>query len=131
MTQISMLCDFLFNEGKGELCMSKETLKELQTGVTKLARTNKDFVQAMMNLSEMAAKDGALSRKMKKLIFVALSVQQHCSYCIAHHVHDAMEAGATAEEIYEAAQVAVAMGGGPSLAYTATLVRQAVESFSG
>ncbi|MFP4034287.1 MAG: carboxymuconolactone decarboxylase family protein [Desulfovermiculus sp.] len=111
--------------------MSKETLKELQTGVTKLARTQKDFVRAMMNLSEMAAQDGALPRKMKKLIFVALSVQQKCSYCIAHHVHDAMDAGATAEEIYEAAQVAVAMGGGPSLAYTATLVQQAVESFSG
>ncbi|MFW6142859.1 MAG: hypothetical protein ACOC39_01345 [Desulfovermiculus sp.] len=42
-----------------------------------------------------------------------------------------MDAGATAEEIYEAAQVAVAMGGGPRLAYTATLVQQAVESFSG
>ncbi|MFW5819051.1 MAG: carboxymuconolactone decarboxylase family protein [Desulfovermiculus sp.] len=111
--------------------MSKETLKELQTGVTKLARTQKDFVRAMMNLSEMAAQDGALPRKMKKLIFVALSVQQQCGYCIAHHVHDAMDAGATAEEIYEAAQVAVAMGGGPSLAYTATLVQQAVESFSG
>ena len=110
--------------------MSQETLKELQTGVTKLARTHKDFVQSMMRLSEMAAQDGALPRKMKKLIFVALAVQQHCSYCIAHHVHDALEAGATAEEIYEAAQVAVAMGGGPSLAYTATHVREAVESFS-
>ncbi|MFW6142858.1 MAG: carboxymuconolactone decarboxylase family protein [Desulfovermiculus sp.] len=64
--------------------MSKETLKELQTGVTKLARTQKDFVRAMMNPSEMAAQDGALPRKMKKLIFVALSVQQQCSYCIAH-----------------------------------------------
>jgi AhpD family alkylhydroperoxidase len=110
--------------------MSKQMLKELQTGVTKLARTNKDFVQAMMNLSEMAAQDGALPRKMKKLIFVALAVQQKCSYCIAHHVHGALEAGATAEEIYEASQVAVAMGGGPSLAYTATLVREALESFT-
>jgi AhpD family alkylhydroperoxidase len=110
--------------------MTQQVLKELQTGVTKLARTNKDFVQAMMNLSEMAAQDGALPRKMKELIFVALAVQQHCSYCIAHHVHGAMQAGATAEEIFEAAQVAVAMGGGPSLAYTATQVREAVESFS-
>ena len=110
--------------------MSKQTLKDLQTGVTKLARTNGDFVRAMMNLSEMAAEDGALPKKMKKLIFVALAVQQHCGYCIAHHVHDALQEGATAEEIYEAAQVAVAMGGGPSLAYTATLVREAVESFS-
>ncbi|WP_027370086.1 carboxymuconolactone decarboxylase family protein [Desulfovermiculus halophilus] len=110
--------------------MSQETLKELQTGITKLARTNKDMVRAMMNLSETAAREGALPRKMKKLIFVALAVQQRCSYCISHHVHDALESGATAEEIYEAAEVAVAMGGGPSLAYTATLVREAVESFA-
>lgn len=111
--------------------MSKETLNELQNGINKLARSNKKFVQAMMDLSEMAAQDGALSRKMKKLIFVAMAVQQRCEYCIAHHVHDALNAGASAEEIYEATQVAVAMGGGPNLAYTATKVQEAIESFSG
>jgi len=42
-----------------------------------------------------------------------------------------MQAGATAEEIYEIAQVAVAMGGGPKLAYTVTHVQDAVDSFSG
>ncbi len=111
--------------------MTQEKLDTLQTGIKKLARSNGELVRSMMNLSEMAAKDGALSRKMKKLVFVALAIQQHCEYCIAHHVHEAMQAGATAEEIYEIAQVAVAMGGGPNLAYTATHVQDAVESFSG
>ena len=111
--------------------MSQETLNTLQSGIKKLSRSNGEFVRSMMNLSEMAAKDGALSGKMKKLVFVALSIQQRCEYCIVHHVHDAMQAGATAEEVYEVAQVAVAMGGGPSLAYTATYVQDAVDSFSG
>lgn len=111
--------------------MTQEKLDTLQTGIKKLASSNPELVRSMMNLSEMAAKDGALSRKMKKLVFVALAIQQHCEYCIAHHVHEAMQAGATAEEIYEIAQVAVAMGGGPNLAYTATHVQDAVESFSG
>jgi len=111
--------------------MSQETLQTLQSGVNKLAKKNTSLVRAMMNLSEEASKDGALSRKMKKLIFIALAVQQHCEYCIAHHVHEAMQAGATPEEIYEASHVAIAMGGGPSLAYTATALQQAVESFQG
>ena len=110
--------------------MTQEKLDKLQTGIKKLARSNGELVRSMMNLSEIAAKEGALSRKMKKLVFVALAIQQNCEYCIALHVHEALEAGATAEEIYEVAQVAVAMGGGPSLAYTATCVQDAVESFS-
>ena len=111
--------------------MSQETLKDLQSGIHKLARSQGEFVRSMMNLSEMASQDGALSRKMKKLVFVALAIQQQCEYCIVHHVHEAMQAGATAEEIYEVSQVAIAMGGGPKFAYTATHVQDAIESFSG
>ena len=110
--------------------MSQEALKELQSGIATLAKKNGNFVRKMMDLSEEAAKDGALTRKMKKLIFVALAVNQNCHHCIAHHVHDALEAGNTPEEILEACQVATVMGGGPNLALTATAVQEAIASFS-
>ena len=110
--------------------MSQEALKELQSGIAKLSETHGSFVQKMMDLSEEAAKDGALPRKMKKLIFVALAVNQNCHHCIAHHVHDALKAGATSEEILEVCQVAAVMGGGPNLALTATAVQEAIAAFS-
>lgn len=111
--------------------MSQKTLQDLQAGIGKFSSTNGKFVKTMMDLGEMAAQDGSLSKKVKELIFVALAIQQKCEYCIAHHVQNAMQSGASAEEINEAAQVAIAMGGGPSLAYTATKVQDAIGSFSG
>jgi len=40
-----------------------------------------------------------------------------------------MEAGAVREEILEAAMVAVAFGGGPSIAYTVTLLKECIDEF--
>jgi AhpD family alkylhydroperoxidase len=82
-----------------------------------------------MNLAEEISQDGFLSKKVKGLIFIALAINNRCNHCIAHHVNDALQAGASKEEIYEAAQVAVVMGGGPSMAYTATVLNNALESF--
>ncbi|HMB30789.1 MAG TPA: carboxymuconolactone decarboxylase family protein [Desulfohalobiaceae bacterium] len=109
--------------------MSNQYLDRLNTGITTLAKTNPSFVRNMINLSEEAAKDGVLNRKTKKLIFVALAISQRCEFCIAHHVYDALEAGANKEEILEAGQVAVAMGGGPNLAYLSTVLQDVLTSF--
>ena len=73
--------------------------------------------------------EGALSTKTKELISVALSVVQRCDACIAFHVKNAFEAGASKDEIIEACFVAVAMGGGPALAYL-RLVLKAIDEFS-
>ena len=52
-----------------------------------------------------------------------------CEYCIVYHVYKAYEAGATREEIIEAAMIAVAFGGGPSMAYSVTTLMDAVNEF--
>jgi len=111
--------------------MSQEMGRQLQDGIQQLASSHGDMVRGMMHLSQKAGQEGAVSATTKKLIFIALAVQQKCSYCIVHHVHEALQAGLSREEILEATQVAVAMGGGPSLAYTATEVQRALDSFQG
>ncbi len=40
-----------------------------------------------------------------------------CDGCIAYHVHDAVDAGASRQELIETIGVAVMMGGGPSVVY--------------
>jgi alkylhydroperoxidase/carboxymuconolactone decarboxylase family protein YurZ len=47
----------------------------------------------------------------------------------AYHVHDALEAGATRQEIAETVGVAVMMGGGPSVVYGCQAL-EALDEFS-
>jgi len=70
-----------------------------------------------------------LDVKIKELISVAIGVFSRCEYCIAFHVYKALEEGATRDEIMEAAMVAVAFGGGPTMAYSTTLVRDSIDEF--
>lgn len=56
----------------------------------------------------------ALDNKYKELIAVALSVSRCCIPCLANHTKNAIEAGATREEVIDAAQIGIEFGGGPS-----------------
>ncbi len=58
-----------------------------------------------------AYKDGALSRKVKRLIALAMGLQAGCTRCVIGQTKDAVEAGATRAEILEAVSIAVVMGG--------------------
>lgn len=73
---------------------------------------------------------GALDAKTKELMALAISVVIRCDDCIAYHIHDAIEAGATREELADAIGVAVLMGGGPGMIY-ATHAIEAVDQFLG
>jgi AhpD family alkylhydroperoxidase len=70
-------------------------------------------------LHQSAVADGALSVRTKELIALAIAVAVRCDGCIAYHVHDALNAGATRDQIAETIGVAVFMGGGPALMYGA------------
>ena len=59
-------------------------------------------------------KDGALSLREKELVALGIGVAQRCTPCIAAHTKKCLDAGATKEQIFEAASVAVVMNGGPA-----------------
>ncbi len=75
------------------------------------------FVQSFMGFFRATEGPGALDRKTKELISIALSVKSQCPYCIAFHTKNAIAEGATKAEIIEAAMVATLMGGGPCVSY--------------
>ena len=60
---------------------------------------------AFMNLRSEIMKEGALSAKNKTLIALASAAALQCDYCIEFHKGLAMSAGATKEEMLEAAAV--------------------------
>lgn len=108
----------------------REMLNNFMNGLNETGKTNGEQVSAFMGLLGAAYKPAATDLKTKELISVGIAVFSRCEYCIAFHVFKALEAGASREEIMEAAMVAVAFGGGPSMAYSVTLVRECVAEFA-
>ncbi|MHC1748190.1 MAG: carboxymuconolactone decarboxylase family protein [Cellulosilyticaceae bacterium] len=107
----------------------REMLNAFMGGLQEVSQTNEEHVNAFMNLLGTTYKDGSLETKTKELISVAVAAYNRCEYCIVFHVYKALEAGAKREEIMEAAMVAVAFGGGPSMAYTVTLLKDSLDEF--
>ncbi len=107
----------------------REILNDFVNGLGKLAETNPDQVNAFMGLLGAAYEPKALDLKTKEMISVAIGCYNRCDYCIVYHSYKAFEAGATKEEIIEAAMVSVAFGGGPSMAYSVTLLNACILEF--
>lgn len=78
-----------------------------------------DVMKGFHDLGRAATHAGALDPKTKELIAVALAVAGHCDPCIGFHVKAYVRHGGTKRELAEALGMAVYMGGGPSLMYTA------------
>src|SRR6185295_11127532 len=68
---------------------------------------------AWLNLNKICAReDGAVPRKYRELIAVAVAVTTQCPYCIEAHAKAAKAAGASKEELVETAFVAAALRAG-------------------
>lgn len=106
-----------------------DVLNEVNGSLGMLKEKHPEFMKAFHGFMVESEKEGALPAKTKELISVALSVAKQCKWCIAFHVKNALDAGATPEELMEVCFVAALMGGGPSLMY-AQLVAKAIEDFS-
>jgi AhpD family alkylhydroperoxidase len=94
-----------------------EHYEEMRELMGKLGRDIPKTMGAFSQLHQANAGDGVLSAKDKELIALGIAIAVHCDGCIAFHIHDALAAGASREEITEAIGVAVLMGGGPSVMY--------------
>lgn len=81
------------------------------------------------DLAKAASLDGALDKKTKELIALALGVAAHCDACIGFHVQTLVKLGATKAELEDALGMAIYMGGGPSLMYSANALA-AFDEFS-
>ncbi len=106
--------------------MATGTYREITGGVSKnLATLRADLPEVMKGFGDLAAaatKDGALDKKTKELIALALGVAAHCDACIGFHTAALVKLGATKAEVEEALGMAVYMGGGPSLMYAANAI---------
>jgi len=107
----------------------KQKLDEVHNTVQSLMRDYPEQTGPFMRFLNKVSTGGSLDAKTKELMSIALSVACKCEWCIAFHVKNALDAGATRQEIMEASFVAVLMCGGPGLMYLKPVI-DAVDEFS-
>lgn len=90
---------------------------DLNKAMKRLGNRLPDTMKAFTDLHGASTANGALSKKTKELIALSIAISVRCDGCIAYHVHDSLQSGASSEEIMETIGVAVMMGGGPSVVY--------------
>jgi AhpD family alkylhydroperoxidase len=105
-----------------------ERLHEIKQYMGKFFSAHPKVGEAFSGLHTNASTSGELDQKTKELIALAIAVVTHCDDCISFHTHDALQAGASKEEIMEALDVAILMGGGPAMMYALHVIK-AVEEF--
>ena len=103
--------------------------KDISTQLAKMRKEMPEVMTAFGNLAHAATKDGAMDKKTKELIAMALAVANHCDGCIGFHAQALVKYQASREEFLEMLGMAVYMGGGPSLMYAAEAL-EAFEEFS-
>ena len=89
-----------------------------------------DTMRSFSALAQAATRDGALDKKTKELIAMALSVAARCDPCLGYHAQALVKLGATRAEVQDMLGMCVYMGGGPALMYAARAM-QAFEEFGG
>jgi AhpD family alkylhydroperoxidase len=107
----------------------KEITGDISSSLAKLRKELPDVMNAFSSLAQSATKDGALDKKTKELIALALGIAAHCDGCIGFHVQALIKLSVTREEFLEMLSMTIYMGGGPSLMYAAEALG-AFEEFS-
>jgi AhpD family alkylhydroperoxidase len=108
----------------------RELTQSITTGLASLRSGTPEAMKAFSDLGRAATANGALDKKTKELIALALGVAARCDPCIGFHMQALVKLGVTRPELDETLAVTTYMGGGPSLMYAANAIA-AFDEFSG
>jgi len=106
----------------------EKSIADFQDTMEVLSKENREAMHHFRAFMDCVLAKKVLDTKTKELIALGTAITARCTYCIAIHVKKAIAAGATREEILEAATVSILMGGGPALTYV-TEVKKALDEF--
>jgi len=106
----------------------KQAVRDVKRAMGEMNKQVSDEMGCFSQFMGSVLKPGKLDLKTKELIALGMGLTARCKYCIGIHVQKALDAGATPEELWEVATVAVLMGGGPAMTYVAEL-QKALEEF--
>lgn len=100
------------NLDKDKIEQLVKTRKKAHAFYTKKSKVYQSFVDMEQN----TYKNGHLSKKQKEFIAIGISVVINCESCMEWHIKQAIDDGATENEIIESIEVGIEMSGGPGTA---------------
>lgn len=74
-------------------------------------------MKAFQKLDEVALSEGAIPKKYKELMAIAVALTTQCPYCLEVHKKAAVAAGATQQELAEVTFVATALRAGAAVVH--------------
>jgi AhpD family alkylhydroperoxidase len=88
-------------------------INELRKKSHAFYREKSAVYRSFLEMEKATYLDGALLKKEKELIAIGISVVMNCESCMEWHIRQALEDGATENQIIEAVGVGIEMSGGP------------------
>jgi len=104
--------------------------QEVSASLARLRADIPDTTRGFSALAQAATREGALDKKTKELIAMALSVAARCDPCLGFHAQALVKLGCTRAEFEDMLGMCLYMGGGPALMYAAHAL-DAFEQFGG
>ena len=76
-----------------------------------------ETMNAFRTWDKLALSDGAIPKKYKELMAIAVALTTQCPYCIELHRQQAVDAGASETELAEVVQVTAALRAGGAITH--------------
>ncbi|NAS30783.1 carboxymuconolactone decarboxylase family protein [Flavobacteriaceae bacterium R38] len=89
-----------------------------------LGKNAEKAMKAFQGLDQAALEDGAIPKKYKELMAVAVALTTQCPYCLEIHKKHAIDAGATQEELAETTFIAATLRAGAAVVHGTHLMEK-------
>jgi AhpD family alkylhydroperoxidase len=106
----------------------EQVIKNRKHAHHSLVRKKSPVYKSFLQLEKAAFASRSLSKQTKELMAVGISVVINCESCMEWHIHEALKEGATEDQVLEAIEVGIEMGGGPATV-SARFALQVVEYY--
>jgi len=90
----------------------REICEKRKRAHQRLVSLDSKVYKAFLDMEKATYSDGALSKKTKELVAIGISVVIDCESCMQWHIDQAAKAGVSLQEVLEAVEVGMEMGGG-------------------
>ncbi len=91
--------------------MDLKEMKNNRLEYNKKLTLSDGFFEKFGLLDDQAYADGAIDKKHKELMGLAISIVTRCNECISYHIEGCLKANASYEEIIETIKIGVIGGG--------------------
>ncbi|UCB45113.1 MAG: carboxymuconolactone decarboxylase family protein [Spirochaetota bacterium] len=92
----------------------KKIIADRKDAHSNLLSKGSNVYKSFLDLEKNAYGEGTLSKMNKELIALGISVVINCESCMEWHLKEALDAGAAENQVLEAIEVGIEMGGGPA-----------------